>query len=130
MKINGEQIDEKKKKMKDPNRGFKTDISGKLIIEEQKRGGKDDDTESDDDMDEENVDTKKKISSENSDSDDDEVTENARAKLHKRKANSSLSQVSGRTGASDKYVTGGKGMLNICLCGINELTITHIYNLH
>lgn len=116
-----ERVDDKlKKKVKDPNRGFKTDISGKLIIEEPKRGGRGNDTDSDDDddddMDDENEDAKKKNSSGNSDSDDDEATENARAKLRKRKASGSLSQASGITGASGKYVAGGKGMLNICLC--------------
>lgn len=98
-----------KKNVKDPNRGFKVDISGKLVIEEPKRGRNiDDDTDSDndDDMDEE---SKKKVSSEKSDS-DDEITENRKAKSRKRKASSSLSQASGKTGTSSKYVAGGKGI--------------------
>lgn len=97
-----------KKNVKDPNRGFKVDVSGKLVIEEPKRGGNiDDDTDSDiDDMDEE---SKKKVSSDKSDS-DDEITENRKAKSRKRQASSSLSQASGKTGTSSKYVSGGKGI--------------------
>lgn len=100
-----------KKKVKDPNRGFKTDISGKLIIEEPKRSGND--TESDEDMDEGNNENKEKPSEE-TDS-DDETTEIARAKMRKRKASSSLSQVSGKSGASNKYIAGGKGMSQIMI---------------
>lgn len=82
------------------------DHSGKLIIEEPKRGGnKSDDTDSDEEIDE-NGNENKEISAEESDS-DNEATENARAKNRKRKANSALSQASGKTG---KYVAGGKGI--------------------
>lgn len=98
------------KKIKDPNRGFKTDISGKLIIEEPKRGGKNvNDSDSDDDSENED---QNKIASNNSDDDDDddEATENRKAKSRKRKAISSLSQASGSVGASTKYVAGGKGI--------------------
>lgn len=44
---------------------------------------------------------------------DDETTENARAKMRKRKTSSSLSQVSGMSGASSKYLSRGKGMSQI-----------------
>lgn len=105
VKTSGERVDEKKK-VKDPNRGFNVDISGKLIIEEPKRGDKkNNESDSEDDDDDDN----KKVITENSDS-DDEASENARAKKLKRKANSSISQVSGVTGASSKYVAGGKGI--------------------
>lgn len=82
------------------------DHSGKLIIEEPKRGGnKSNDTDSDDEIDE-NENENKEISAEESDS-DNEATENARAKNRKRKANSAVSQASGKTGT---YVAGGKGI--------------------
>lgn len=101
-------------KKKDANRGFKTDISGKLIIEEPKRGKKNDDTDSDDDDDNSDADgmdknQTKKPELDASDS-DDELMENAKMKSRKRKANSSVSQVSGKTGGSSKYVAGGKGI--------------------
>lgn len=96
-----------KKNAKDPNRGFRTDHSGKLIIEEPKRGGiKSDDTDSDDEIDE-NGNENKDISAKESDS-DNEATENARAKIRKRKANNSAtSQTSNKIGT---YVAGGKGI--------------------
>lgn len=102
------------KKVKDVNRGFKTDISGKLVIEEPKRGKKNDDTDSDDDdggSDADGMDQKqtKKPESDASDS-DDELMENAKMKSRKRKASSALSQKSGKTGDSSKYVAGGKGI--------------------
>lgn len=82
------------------------DISGKLIIEEPKRRIEiGDESDSDDELDENN----KKIPSEESDS-DNEMAENSKAKLGKRKASSSLSQVSGKTGTNSKYVAGGKGI--------------------
>lgn len=84
------------------------DISGKLIIDEPKRGDNmynDSDT---DDMDEENG-NNKKLPSEESDS-DDEAIEQAKAKTRKRKASSSISLASGKTGASSKYMAGGKGI--------------------
>lgn len=96
-----------KKNVKDPNRGFKVDISGKLIIEEPKRGKQKGDTDSEDsDLADEEM---KKVTTEESDS-DDEIAENKKAKSRKRKAGSSLSQVSGKTGTSGKYVAGGKGI--------------------
>lgn len=100
------------KKSKDANRGFKTDITGKLIIEEPKRGGnKNDDTDSDEDDDDmEGGDQKQKKAQSDDSDDDDEFTENAKMKSRKRKANSALSQASGKTGASSKYVAGGKGI--------------------
>lgn len=100
------------KKSQDPNRGFKTDISGKLIIEEPKRSKKNNDSDSDDDnSDADGMDKKqtKKPESNASDS-DDEVMENAKMKSRKRKATSALSQVSDKTGATSKYVAGGKGI--------------------
>lgn len=97
------------KKTKDPNRGFKTDISGKLVIEEPKRGGpKSGDSDSEDEI-EDDDENDKEMPADDSDS-EDEATENARAKHRKRKANSALSQASGKTGASSKYVAGGKGI--------------------
>lgn len=112
-----------KKKAKDPNRGFKTDHSGKLIIEEPKRAGiKSDDTDSDDDIDEDGNE-KKEILADESDS-DNEATENARAKNRKRKANSAISQASGKTGT---YVAGGKGIhrpLNGATSVISDYTAT------
>lgn len=73
------------KKNRDPNRGFKIDISGKLIIEEPKRGdNKHSDTDSDnDDIDEEKT---KKTPIDDSDG-DDELAENCKAKSRKRKVN-------------------------------------------
>lgn len=99
-------------KKKDANRGFKTDLTGKLIIEEPKRGAKNDDSDSDDDSDEEGMDQNEanKPASDASDS-DDEAAENAKMKKsRKRKASSALSQASGKTGTSSKYVAGGKGI--------------------
>lgn len=103
------------KKTKDENRGFKTDITGKLIIEEPKRGKNKDDSDSDDaDDDDAAADGMgqadlKKPDVDASDS-DDELMENAKMKSRKRKASSALSQASGKTGTSSKYVAGGKGI--------------------
>lgn len=96
------------KNIRDPNRGFKIDITGKLIIEEPKRG---DNKHSDSDSDNDNIDegNKKKIPTDDSDG-DEEVAENSEAKSRKRKASSSISHASGKTGASSKYVAGGKGI--------------------
>lgn len=97
------------KKIKDPHRGFKTDISGKLIIEEPKRGSnRNNDSDSDDASDEEE--DQEKPTMQGSDSSDDEATENAKLKSRKRKASSSVSQVSGKTGNTSKYTAGGKGI--------------------
>lgn len=90
--------------MKKPNGGFKTDATGKLIIEVPKRGGKDSIDDSDSEDDDENV------RKEESDDSEDEVTENAKAKSRKRKASSALSRASEKTGASSKYVAGGTGI--------------------
>lgn len=109
MKVIGAAV-ETKKNIKDPNRGFKMDISGKLIIEEPKRGSNN--KQSDSDSENDNIDEeikKKKIPTDESDG-DDEVAENSKAKSRKRKASSSLSQASGKTGASTKYVAGGTGI--------------------
>lgn len=77
------------------------------MIEDPKRGGpKDSDSDDDDD---EHEDENKEIPAEDSDS-ENEATENARAKNRKRKATSATSQASGKTGASSKYVAGGKGI--------------------
>lgn len=99
------------KKTKDENRGFKTDISGKLIIEEPKRGKGGDSDSDDDDSDADGMaqNQTKTAGSDASDS-DDELMENAKIKSRKRKASSALSQASGKTGGSSKYVAGGKGI--------------------
>lgn len=89
------------------------DITGKLIIEEPKRGKNQDDSDSDDDDDDDadgmDQNESKKPEQDASDS-DDELMENAKMKSRKRKAASALSQASGKTGASSKYVAGGKGI--------------------
>lgn len=85
------------------------DISGKLIIEEPKRGGNKDDSDSDDD--DENEEQKKSTVNDSDDDDEeDETAENNKAKHRKRKATSSLSQVSGSIGTGSRYVAGGKGI--------------------
>lgn len=100
-----------KKIGKDPNRGFKMDFSGKLIIEEPKRGdNKASDTESDDDFDTIGENGKEKTMSSAESDCDEELAETTKAKTRKRKSNSSLSQASGKSGVSSKYVTGGKGI--------------------
>lgn len=76
-----------------------------MIIEEPRRGDKKNNESDSEDIDDE--DDTKKVMSEDSDN-DDEATENA--KKRKRKASSTLSQASGITGASSKYVAGGKGI--------------------
>lgn len=98
-----------KEKARDPNRGFKLDATGKLVIEEPKRGGKQDDSDSDDDID---IDDDNATKEQNNESDDDdEATENAKMKARKRKANSAMSQASGKTaGTQSRYVAGGKGI--------------------
>lgn len=101
-----------KDKARDPNRGFKTDITGKLIIEEPKRGkAGHDDSDSDDDMDSGDGEAPKEPN-EGSDDDDsvDEATENAKMKARKRKASTAISQASGKTGTESRYVSGGKGI--------------------
>lgn len=82
-----------------------------MIIEEPKRGKNKDDSDSDDDDDDDadGMDQKEAKNEDASDS-DDELMENARMKSRKRKASSALSQASGKTGASSKYVAGGKGI--------------------
>lgn len=96
--------------MRDPNRGFKVDISGKLIIEEPKRGkSNQDDSDSDDDDENENANGNNKDHVDDSD-DDDEAAENAKLKARKRKASSAVSQASGKTGTESRYVSGGKGI--------------------
>lgn len=98
------------KKTKDENRGFKTDISGKLIIEEPKRAKKNDDSDSDDDDDGDDAGMDQKKPELDASDSDDELMENAKMKSRKRKASGALSQVSGKTGGSSKYVAGGKGI--------------------
>lgn len=105
-----------KDKARDPNRGFKMDVSGKLIIEEPKRGkAGHDDSDSDDDMDSGDGEAAKQPNEANADDDDDddsvdEATENAKMKARKRKASSAISQASGKTGTASRYVSGGKGI--------------------
>lgn len=85
-----------------------------MIIEEPKRGKNKDDSDSDDDDDDDDADGMDKKDARNSEVDasdsDDELMENAKMKSRKRKASSALSQASGKTGASSKYVAGGKGI--------------------
>lgn len=82
-----------------------------MIIEEPKRGKKNDDSDSDDDSDADGGLDQKQTKPESDASDsDDELMENAKMKSRKRKASSALSQVSGKTGGSSKYVAGGKGI--------------------
>lgn len=99
--------------MRDPNRGFKVDISGKLIVEEPKRGGnKNLHSDSDDDENDsvELGDKKQKKCQDDASDSEDEITENAKMKSRKRKASGSLSQVSGKSGVNSKYIAGGKGI--------------------
>lgn len=110
MKSNGEKV-ALKEKARDPNRGFKLDVTGKLIIDEPKRGkSNQDDSDSDDDMDSANGDDAKKPNDDDDDDDEDEATENAKMKARKRKASSAMSQASGKTGTESRYVSGGKGI--------------------
>lgn len=101
---------ENSKKEKKPNRGFKTDHDGRLIIAEPKRGEAESDSGDDDDVADLNSGAAKKRSLE--DDSDSEVDENvvAQQSARKRKAMDSHSMASGRTGASSKYMTGGKGI--------------------
>lgn len=83
-----------------------------MIIEEPKRGGRNnDDTDSDDDEDlEENENGNNGAANDDESDSDDEAAENAKLKSRKRKASSTLSMKSGKTGTSSKYVAGGKGI--------------------
>uniref|UniRef100_W4VRP4 Uncharacterized protein n=1 Tax=Corethrella appendiculata TaxID=1370023 RepID=W4VRP4_9DIPT len=102
------------KKQKDANRGFKTDSSGRLIIEDIE-----DYSDSDEDPDE-NVGYKDKskkraYDEDETDSDDDEQSDSGPSS-RKKQAVESMSMKSGRTAGSgisfgsSKYVAGGKGI--------------------
>lgn len=105
------------KKPQDPNRGFKLAVDGRLIIEEPKRGkgrNSGDASDSDDESDTQNLPGAKTSGAfDELDSDDDDDAEDEKIlppKGRKRKASSSMSAVSGKTGTSSKYVAGGKGI--------------------
>lgn len=97
---------ERKTKEKEPNRGFKTAIDGRLIIAEPKRGGGDDSSDSDSDE-PSAVGGQKRAHSDSSDDDNEDAAANE-AVSRKRKAIDSHSMASGRS--SSKYQTGGKGI--------------------
>lgn len=115
--------DNRKTKPKDANRGFQTADDGRLIIAEPRRSGKrgaaaDDDDESDNDFDmdggeaaEKRLGTKKRSladDSDDSDAEDDDAA--AGAPSRKRAMLGAASMASGRTGASSRYVAGGRGI--------------------
>lgn len=92
------------------NRGFKTADDGRLIIKE----GSDDSDSSSDDLEDIDMDSNKKTPNkrgfkddESSDSDDEEE---GVGPSRKRKALDSKSMASGKSGASSKYMAGGKGI--------------------
>lgn len=93
------------------NRGFKTAVDGRLIIKE----GSDDSDSSSDDLEDIDMDSNKKtpnkrgFKDDSSDSDDEEEGA-AFGPSRKRKAVDAKSMASGRSGASSKYTTGGKGI--------------------
>lgn len=87
---------------------------GRLIIEEPKKGKGQTNSESDSDGDSDDEQNKKvgDLSVSDDDSDNNEEMENRETflKNRKRKASTSISMASGKTGTSSKYVTGGKGI--------------------
>lgn len=107
----GDGASDSTKKPKDKNRGFKLAGDGRLIIEEPKRGSRvASDSDSEDDGDNDNAGAKSKDAANDSDSDDDDTPKLAATQARKRKAADSLSMASGKTGASSRYVAGGKGI--------------------
>lgn len=111
---------ENKKKPKDSNRGFQTADDGRLIIAEPRRGGRggaaESESEDDFDMDDAGGDAaaknlsggNKKRTLNSSDESDDEDEEDAPSR--KRALLSTASMASGKTGASSRYVAGGRGI--------------------
>lgn len=94
---------EQVKKAKDPNRGFKTNDDGRLVINfDEEDESSDDDGEEDSEIEAED---KKRKAGGDSSSDDEAVPQN-----RKRKASDMMSTASGRSGASSKYQTGGWGI--------------------
>lgn len=90
---------------------------GRLVIEEPKRGaGRGNDSESDDESDADDLPgAKSKRIFDDMDSDDDVDEDGSDDKKltgqrRKRKASGSLSAISGKTGSTQKYVAGGKGI--------------------
>lgn len=92
---------EQVKKVKDPNRGFKTNPEGKLMINFDEDGESSEDDEEDSDAEQE--DNKRKAG--DSSSEDEAMPAN-----RKRKASDMMSMASGRSGASSKYQAGGRGI--------------------
>lgn len=90
-------------KSKDPNRGFKTNDTGRLIIDFKEDGSSDDD---DDDEDDEDGKKRKESELKADSSSEDEAVPQKR----KRKASDALSMASGRSGQSSKYQAGGRGI--------------------
>lgn len=95
---------EKKKKEKDVNRGFKTAVDGRLIIAAPKRGAEMSDSD-DDDEPKQSESNKRPLDDSNS-SDDEENNQSAPSR--KRKASDLRSVAS--SAASSRYVAGGKGI--------------------
>lgn len=104
---NGTTQFERKTKEKEPNRGFKTAIDGRLIIAEPKRGGEESSDSEDDEVAGIGGGAQKRAHSDSSD-DDNEDAAATEAVSRKRKAIDSQSMASGRS--SSKYQTGGKGI--------------------
>lgn len=102
-KPNAKDTEQMKKKAKDPNRGFKTNDEGKLVINFDEDESSDDDDEEEDSADE-GGDKKRKAEADSS-SEDEAVSHN-----RKRKASDMMSTASGRSGASSKYQAGGRGI--------------------
>lgn len=107
----------KPKQQQDDFRGFKLAEDGRIIIADPKKGKSGNGSDDDDDDDEDGMDLngskgggKKRLLDSDSES-NDEAPDVSKAK--KRKASSALSMASGKTGgtgASEKYVAGGKGI--------------------
>ncbi|KAH8336109.1 hypothetical protein KR074_003291 [Drosophila pseudoananassae] len=100
-----------------PNGGFKTADDGRLIISDKAlrgQGGDASDSESDSSMDEDDKDDKEpraKRGMEEDSSDEEEVQkQQSAAGKRKRKATDAMSTKSGKTSASSRYTSGGKGI--------------------
>lgn len=111
----GNPLIDKQKKAKDANRGFKTAGDGRLIIAEPKRGEAMSDSDDDFDVEDAGGDAAAKNSTggtkrtiaDDSDSDDETADQQP---SRKRKATDLQSMASGRTGASSRYIAGGRGI--------------------
>lgn len=97
---------DKKKKDKDINRGFKTALDGRLIIDTPKRGNRMSDSDDDDDDTKQNAPKKRSLENDSDSSDDEDDREAMPSR--KRKASDLRSVAS--TAASSRYVAGGKGI--------------------